>query len=218
MGPTPPSVFLLSTLCTPWLYPRRALPQIPVTDSPYPPVPPSWQFSKGFRHPFPYNYHPPPNGKPPRNGPPKTGFWTLPSGLVCAPVRPTRGAESTLSDKPGKRGVRTPVFVFSPGYRKSGHRTRNLGSGPQKLASGPQNLEDSPESAETDQNRVRGSKFGVWARFPSRILRFVTLGEAFLPLGGKFVPKRYFTIYTYTPTRLMHSKVIYNENGQRQNV
>jgi len=56
-----------------------------------------------------------------------------------------------------------------------------------------------PESAETGQNRVRGSKFGVWARFPSRILRFVTLGEAFLSPGGKFVPYRYFTIYIHTP-------------------
>jgi len=32
-------------------------------------------------------------------------------------------------------GSGPPLFVFSPGYRKSEHQTRNLGSGPQKLAS-----------------------------------------------------------------------------------
>jgi len=62
---------------------------------------------------------PPPNGEPPRNGPPKTGFWTPLSGMVCAPVRPTRGAESTLSDKPGNLGVRTPSFrVFTRVQKK----------------------------------------------------------------------------------------------------
>jgi len=85
MGPTPPSVFLLSTLCTPWLYPRRALPQIPVTDSPYPPVPPPpGSFPRVFGILSRTIITPPPNGKPPRNGPRKPGTgppcldWSVP--------------------------------------------------------------------------------------------------------------------------------------------